>query len=704
MASSRNNTPLLLLLDGILSQDEQSTSIALEQIKKLDPSLASITFSESVSDNDIDNDEQSSSSLSPLRSASVLEDIVGRLLGIQPQLARIPSENDGSLPLHFAASIGNIRVTALLLHHYRDAALMHNTKGKIPLHYAAREGRTDMVRFLLRLVPSCASVYTKKNKLALHFAAGEGHTDVVRDLLRVYPESAKIPSKKGKVGLHFAARWGHIDIARDLYQIYPDCIHTLDYDGSNPLHDATREGQLEMSKFLVERYPPVLCKSNIRGEIPLFAAIRSGNVPLCAFLIRSWPASGKQVLQENVSDSTDDVSSWVPDILNLCLRGAVGNFSDVSTEECANYNIDDHANAIISSINSSNIFTINEGNGIINHPNTSAATSSSSAEQPGTTTRIGRGVQVGIGGCYVMNGNFLNRSVIRVPPYPSSSVEILNGNNQSEVRHHHVFAAIGAATVTIPGSPTGRFAADVTSRHRHNNKYGRNFHNSFCSPQRLPLNISLPRSKSPILEIDDCGSKKRSTSDSTNDNKRQRHGSVDEGEEDYKEDAATTTKKMCCYGGALEKHTFYQVHAALECSATTNILKCVFERYPEQHTVVDDYGQLPLHLAVSHCCSEGSVDLILEQIWKPNEDACYHRDYFGRLPIHLALMNNADSRFVKVLLDANPSSGVEQCQIVDERFAHDLPIHMATSHRCDLSTIFMLIRGDPTMVQSWKSC
>ncbi|OEU19638.1 hypothetical protein FRACYDRAFT_235696 [Fragilariopsis cylindrus CCMP1102] len=544
MASSRNNTPLLLLLDGILSQDEQSTSIALEQIKKLDPSLASITFSGSVSDNDNDEQSSSSSSLSPLRSASVLEDIVGRLLGIQPQLARIPSENDGSLPLHFAASIGNIRVTALLLHHYRDAALMHNTKGKIPLHYAA----------------------------------------------------------------------------------------------------------------------------------------------------------------QIVSDSTDDVSSWVPDILNLCLRGAVGNFSDVSTEECANYNIDDHANAIISSINSSNIFTINEGNGIINQPSTSAATSSSSAEQPGTITRIGRGVQVGIGGGYVMNGNFLNRSVIRVPPYPSSSVEILNGNNQSEVRHHHVFATIGAATVTIPGSPTGRFAADVTSRHRHNNKYGRNFHNSFCSPQRLPLNISLPRSKSPILEIDDCGSKKRSTSDSTNDNKRQRRGSVDEGEEDYKEDAATTTKKMCCYGGALEKHTFYQVHAALECSATTNILKCVFERYPEQHTVVDDYGQLPLHLAVSHYRSEGSVDLILEQIWKPNEDACYHRDYFGRLPIHLALMNNADSRFVKVLLDANPSSGVEQCQIVDERFAHDLPIHMATSHRCDLSTIFMLIRGDPTMVQSWKSC
>jgi hypothetical protein len=72
MASSRNNTLLLLLLDGILSQDEQSTSIALEQIKKLDPSLASITSSGSESDND-DNDENWDNSPA-LQSSSSLDD------------------------------------------------------------------------------------------------------------------------------------------------------------------------------------------------------------------------------------------------------------------------------------------------------------------------------------------------------------------------------------------------------------------------------------------------------------------------------------------------------------------------------------------------------------------------------------------------------------------------------------------------------
>jgi ankyrin repeat protein len=597
-ATPRTNTPLLLLLDGILSQDEQGTDTALRQIEKLDPAFQ---YLQSIQTDSITGPSFSSEYESPLRSASALEEIVRRLLAINPYLAAVASESDGSLPLHFAASIGNIKVAALLLDHHRDAALTHNTKGKIPLHYAAREGRTEMVSFLLRLVPLCASTLTKKGKLALHFASGEGHTEVVRDILRVYPAGAILPSKKGKIALHFAARWGHVDIARDLCRIYPACIHTLDYDGSNPLHDATREGQFEMAKFLVERYPPVMHKSNIRGEIPLFAAIRSGNVPLCAFLIRSWPESGKQVLQ--VISDPDDVSSWKPAILNLCLRGAVSNFTDMSPQE-RGYT-DDHARSIIDRI--------------------------------------------------------LN----------------INAETNSTNNPHQLFS----------------------DRWTHITDHSYN-EESFASPQRPPPDSDslVPRSKSPILELDGC-KKKRSSSDGINCIKRQRQGSMDENdnEEGDKESCAN-----CSYKKTLEKNTFYQVHAALECSATTNVLECVLERYPEQHSIQDDYGRLPLHIAISHCRSNGSVDFILERIWKPHQDFSFRRDFFGQLPLHLALVTRADSRLVRKLLDAFPSSGVEQCQVVGEQFSHMLPIHMAISHGCDLSTMFMLIRQDPSIVETWK--
>jgi ankyrin repeat protein len=590
-SAHRDNTALLLLLDGVLSQDEQSVGIAFDQIEELDPD-----FHKSMRASCI----QGPGYESPLRSASALERIVERLLTIKPQLARVASESDGSLPLHFAASIGNIKVATLLLNHHRDAALTHNTKGKIPLHYAAREGRVEMVRFILRMVPLCAAILTKKGKLALHFASGEGHTEVVRDLLRIYPLGAVLPSKKGKIALHFAARWGHIDIARELCRINPTCIHTLDYDGYNPLHDATREGQFEMAKFLVERCPPYLSQSNIRGEIPLFSAIRSGNVPLCAFLIQSWPLSGKQVLQA-ISDP-DDVSSWEPAILNLCLRGAVGNFTDLSPEE-REYT-DDHARCIIDRIVNSNLVA-------------------NAAQKP---------------------------------------------HQQSIDRSEH-----GRTDEYKENPPT--------------------------SPQRSPpdLDILLPRCKSPILESDDRG-KKRSLPDGTSCTKRKRRGCMDE---DENEEGSEETRTHCPYRDTLEISAFYQVHAALECSATTNVLKCVLERYPEQLSVLDDYGRLPLHIAMSHCRSEGSVDFVLEKVWRPEEKDCFRRDCFAELPLHSALTNRADSRLVKVLLDAYPSSGMEPCQVVDKQFSNRLPIHMAATHGCDLSTLFMLVRRDPTIVETW---
>eukprot|EP00531_Pseudo-nitzschia_arenysensis_P018427 CAMPEP_0116137322 /NCGR_PEP_ID=MMETSP0329-20121206/12189_1 /TAXON_ID=697910 /ORGANISM="Pseudo-nitzschia arenysensis, Strain B593" /LENGTH=605 /DNA_ID=CAMNT_0003632235 /DNA_START=210 /DNA_END=2027 /DNA_ORIENTATION=+ len=585
--SSRNESSLLLLLDGILSQDEQSTVTALKQIKKLDPNCHYLKGVEEDSTSDFAPEFEYES---PLRSASALEGIIERLLKINPDLAKVASESDGSLPLHFAASIGNIKVAALLLQHYREAALTHNAKGKIPLHYAAREGRVEMVRFLLRLVPLCASTLTKKGKLALHFAAGEGHTEIVRDLLRVHPSGASFPSKKGKVALHFAARWGHIDIARDLCHINPACISTLDYDGSNPLHDATREGQFEMTKFLAERHPPLMYESNIRGEMPLFAAIRSGNVPLCAFLIRLWPESGKQVLQ-TTSDS-DSISSWDPAILTLCLRGAVGNFVDLSPEERA----------------------------------------------------------------------YTDDQSIRVID------RILKKKTETIIPHQPLFDDASYCREVAPSTP-----------------------------ERVPDDSYglIPRSKSPILESGDNGKKRSSASSETNLSKRQRFGYIHgkSGKEAH---------TLASYENTSEASTFYQVHAALQCSASSNVLDCVLERYPEQHSLKDDYGRLPLHIAISHSRSEGSVDVILERIWKPRQDACFVRDCFGRLPLHLGLMTRADSRLLKVLLDAYPSSGVEPCQVTDEQFSRMMPIQMAISHGGDTSTIFMLMRGDPTIVETWK--
>jgi ankyrin repeat protein len=532
-------TPLLFLLDAILSQDADRTATAMKQIQDL------------VNIGPLQE--------SPLRSASALEHIVQSLMMHHPHLAQVASSNDCSLPLHFAASIGNTRVAGLLLEKHRRGALTPNSKGKIPLHYAAREGRTDMVKHMLHIVPEAAAVLSKKGKLALHFAASEGHIEVCRALLRVHPEGALIPSKKGKVAIHFAARWGHTMIAKDLHRICPAGVSTLDYDGSLPLHDATREGQLEMAKFLVDIYHQGLSQENVRGETPLFAAIRSGTHELCTFLIHAWPQGGRLVLRTVREE--DDIGNWEEGLLELCLRGAVDK---------------------------------------------------------------------------------VDRN-----PVPSNCAKIREPAEDSNI-------------VT-------------TTSHQDE------------QPSSSDLDITLPRSKSPVLEEVGRRKKRSVSSENCESPKRARSGSVDM----EHELSSLQISKL---------HRFLPLHAALQCEASPPVLDYVLDQFSEYLTTMDDKGMLPLHLAIQHG-SEKTVSITMERIWKPYQEACSKRDFLGRLPLHLALKARSDCRIIRFLLDSNPFSAVEDGNITDPDIVDQRPILMAAEYQCDLSTVFMLLREDPNVLK-----
>lgn len=95
-------TPLLLLLDGILSQSEERAQPPLVEITRL---LRESDVHLILPHPDI----------SLTRSAANLLAVLEALLSVQPELVSFPSQRDGSLPLHFAASLGNVQVASLLL-------------------------------------------------------------------------------------------------------------------------------------------------------------------------------------------------------------------------------------------------------------------------------------------------------------------------------------------------------------------------------------------------------------------------------------------------------------------------------------------------------------------------------------------------------------------------------------------------------------
>lgn len=97
--SAATTTPLLLLLDGVLSQDETRTreavSLISEKLRELHQVLPTTGC--------------------PLNSRPALHAIVYALLSACPDDISVRSSHDNSLPLHFAASLGDIHVANMIL-------------------------------------------------------------------------------------------------------------------------------------------------------------------------------------------------------------------------------------------------------------------------------------------------------------------------------------------------------------------------------------------------------------------------------------------------------------------------------------------------------------------------------------------------------------------------------------------------------------
>jgi hypothetical protein len=123
----RKMSPLLLVLDGVLSQDADRVAEALQEIAGVLPAAAAlpvgiltpsdlmIMMSAAAAADAADADSSSPSSSPSPSSSDALLNLVRALLEASPDLAGLPSTHDGSLPLHFAASLGDVRVASLLL-------------------------------------------------------------------------------------------------------------------------------------------------------------------------------------------------------------------------------------------------------------------------------------------------------------------------------------------------------------------------------------------------------------------------------------------------------------------------------------------------------------------------------------------------------------------------------------------------------------
>jgi len=139
---------------------------------------------------------------------------VKALLETSPDLI-FSKDDNGLMPLHYAAQYGHKAMAELLLSNKADVNAKDNY-GQTPLHYAAQYGHKAMAELLLNNKAE-VNAKTKSRVTPLHMAAQQGYQKIA-ELLLANKAEVNAKTNFGWTPLYVAAQNGHKDVATLLSQ------------------------------------------------------------------------------------------------------------------------------------------------------------------------------------------------------------------------------------------------------------------------------------------------------------------------------------------------------------------------------------------------------------------------------------------------------------------------------------------------------
>jgi ankyrin repeat protein len=250
---------------------------------------------------------------------------VKQLLKADPSLINVPDENDrfNSLPLHHAATHGNIEIARILLKAGADIECGDSDEST-PLDNAGVSRQGDMVRFLLEQGAD-VNRRDKNGACALSFAASAGDSAIVDQLLAAGADLNYL-SPQGLTLMHYAA-------SRDLVKLFGlltergDDVNATTTDGLTPMHLAAYRARPSLVKRMIELGADPSPK-NSGGETPLMRAAWRNSVDFARILLEAGVGPDSV---NNFGGSALEAATWAgnSDFVNLLLEhGANANIAN----------------------------------------------------------------------------------------------------------------------------------------------------------------------------------------------------------------------------------------------------------------------------------------------------------------------------------------------------------------------------------------
>ncbi|XP_066372014.1 protein ACCELERATED CELL DEATH 6-like [Miscanthus floridulus] len=186
------------------------------------------------------------------------------------QLASQRDKENGSTPLHLAASLGGLPsrrywqtlplMPSLVLNANVAMAYQPDKTGLYPIHVAAGSGSLLVVEMLLKRCPDCATLRDAKGRTLLHVAAEKGCYYVVRYVCRQSQKQRQ--SRRARPGSAAAE-------AARLAGLLSSILNAQDMNGDTPLHRAVHAAQLLVVQRLIGNQQVRLDVPNNVGMRPI---------------------------------------------------------------------------------------------------------------------------------------------------------------------------------------------------------------------------------------------------------------------------------------------------------------------------------------------------------------------------------------------------------------------------------------------------
>ncbi|KAK6213000.1 hypothetical protein QIS74_09002 [Colletotrichum tabaci] len=169
----------------------------------------------------------------------------------EPKLATREDE-DGRLPIHWAASSNCIDIIILLAQYSNFDPDVQDGSGWTPLMIAASLKDGEALVSLLLQKGADANLKNHNGQNVLHFVASKNNLDVAKTLIsQDSPVSTRVRDKRGQYPIHRAAAVGSVPMVMLLVKSKSP-LNAVDASGYTALHHAVAEGHGDTAVALLK--------------------------------------------------------------------------------------------------------------------------------------------------------------------------------------------------------------------------------------------------------------------------------------------------------------------------------------------------------------------------------------------------------------------------------------------------------------------